>query len=107
MLFDYARSWGSGPKYQEVERQSGNGRNRVVWSRGTQFAKSSFQRKFTEQNVMTLDTLLKQLPPDALTNVNGASADAEIKSLACDSRQVTPGTLGFAVPGDRTGRFCD
>lgn len=45
---------------------------------------------------------MKQLPPDTLTNVSGANADAEIKSLAYDSRQVTPGTLFFAVPGGQT-----
>ncbi len=52
--------------------------------------------------MMTLDNLLKQLPPDALTNVSGADRDAEVKSLAYDSREVTPGTLFFAVSGDKT-----
>ncbi len=51
---------------------------------------------------MKLHSLLKQLPPETLTNVSGANADAEIKSLAYDSRQVTPGTLFFAVPGGQT-----
>ncbi len=48
-----------------------------------------------DSNTMTLDELIK---PVTATVVHGAP-DREITAIACDSRQVTPGSLFFAVRG--------